>query len=137
VRFETMAVHAAADPDPRTGALAAAIQMSTTFERAADGTFPSGFAYTRDANPNRKALETAMAALEGGASAVAFASGMAATMAVMQTLAPGDHVVAPLDAYFGTPKLLRELFMPWGLEVSFVDMTDVAAVRAAIRTRTR
>ena len=53
VRFETMAVHAAADPDPRTGALAAAIQMSTTFERAADGTFPSGFAYTRDANPNR------------------------------------------------------------------------------------
>ena len=58
-------------------------------------------------------------------------------MAVMQTLAPGDHVVAPLDAYFGTPKLLRELFMPWGLEVSFVDMTDVAAVRAAIRTRTR
>ena len=61
MRFETMAVHAAADPDPRTGALAAAIQMSTTFERAADGTFPSGFAYTRDANPNRKALETAMA----------------------------------------------------------------------------
>ena len=137
VRFETMAVHVAADPDPRTGALAAAIQMSTTFERAADGTFPSGFAYTRDANPNRQALETAMAALEGGASAVAFASGMAATMAVMQTLAPGDHVVAPLDAYFGTPKLLRELFVPWGLEVSFVDTTDVAAVRAAIRPRTR
>ena len=137
MRFETMAVHVAADPDPRTGALAAAIQMSTTFERAADGTFPSGFAYTRDANPNRQALETAMAALEGGASAVAFASGMAATMAVMQTLAPGDHVVAPLDAYFGTPKLLRELFVPWGLEVSFVDTTDLAAVRAAIRPRTR
>jgi cystathionine gamma-synthase len=137
VRFETMAVHASADPDPRTGALAASIQMSTTFERAADGTFPSGFAYTRDANPNRKALETAMAALEGGASAVAFASGMAATMAVMQALAPGDHVVAPLDAYFGTPRLLRELFVPWGLEVSFVDMTDVAAAHAAIRPRTR
>jgi cystathionine beta-lyase/cystathionine gamma-synthase len=86
VRFETMAVHAAADRDPRTGAVTASIQMSTTFERAPDGTFPSGFAYIRDANPNRKALETAMAALEGGASAVAFASGMAATMTVMQPL---------------------------------------------------
>lgn len=137
MRFETMAVHAAAEPDPGTGALAGAIQMSTTFERAADGTFPSGFAYIRDANPNRRALESALATLEGGASAVAFASGMAASTAVFQTLSPGDHVVAPLDAYFGTPKLLREHFVPWGLEVSFVDMTDVAAVRAALRPRTR
>jgi len=137
VRFETIAVHAAADPDPRTGALTAAIQMSTTFERAADGTFPSGFAYIRDANPNRRALESALATLEGGAAAVAFASGMAATMAVFQTLAPADHVVAPIDAYFGTPKLLRELFVPWGLAVSFVDMTDVAAVRAAVGPKTR
>ena len=137
MRFETIAVHAAADPDPRTGALTAAIQMSTTFERAADGTFPSGFAYIRDANPNRRALESALATLEGGAAAVAFASGMAATMAVFQTLAPADHVVAPIDAYFGTPKLLRELFVPWGLAVSFVDMTDVAAVRAAVGPKTR
>src|SRR5207244_2028251 len=137
VRFETLAVHAAAEPDPRTGAVTAAIQMSTTFQRAADGTFPSGFAYIRDANPNRRALEAAVATLEGRASAVAVASGMAATMAVFQTLAPGDHVVAPLDAYFGTPKLLREHFVPWGLEVAFADMTDVAAVRAAIRPKTR
>jgi cystathionine gamma-synthase len=137
VRFETLAVHAAAEPDPRTGAVTAAIQMSTTFERAADGTFPSGFAYIRDANPNRRALEAAVAALEGGASAVAFASGMAATMAVFQALAPGDHLVAPLDAYFGTSKLLREHFVPWGLDVTFTDMTDVAAVRAALRPKTR
>ena len=137
VRFETLAVHAAAEPDPRTGAVTAAIQMSTTFQRAADGTFPSGFAYIRDANPNRRALEAAVAALEGGASAVAFASGMAAAMAVFQTLAPGDHLVAPLDAYFGTSKLLREHFVPWGLDVTFTDMTDVAAVRAALRPKTR
>jgi len=137
VRFETLAVHAAAEPDPRTGAVTAAIQMSTTFERAADGTFPSGFAYIRDANPNRRALEAAVAALEGGASAVAFASGMAAAMAVFQALAPGDHLVAPLDAYFGTSKLLREHFVPWGLDVTFADMTDVAAVRAALRPKTR
>jgi cystathionine gamma-synthase len=137
VRFETLAVHAAADPDPTTGALASPIHLSTTFERAADGSFPSGYAYVRDGNPNRTALEQAMGQLEGGASAVAFASGMAATMAVFQALSPGDHVVAPLDAYFGTSKLLREHFVPWGLEASLVDMTDLAAVEAALRPATR
>jgi cystathionine gamma-synthase len=137
VQFETLAVHAGAAPDPVTGAVTPSIQLSTTFERAPDGSFPAGYGYIRDGNPNRQALEAAMAALEGGASAVAFASGMAATMAVFQSLAPGDHVVAPLDAYFGTPKLLREHFMPWGLEVSFVDMTDPSAVGAALRPHTR
>jgi cystathionine gamma-synthase len=78
-----------------------------------------------------------MAALEAGEAAVAFSSGMAATMAVFQTLAPGDHVVAPLDAYYGTPKLLREHFTRWGLEVSFVDMTDPSAVSAALKPSTR
>jgi cystathionine gamma-synthase len=137
LHFETLAVHASASPDPVTGALVLAIQPSTTFQRSADGSFPSGYEYIRDANPNRRALEATMASLEGGASAVAFASGMAATMAVLQTLAPGDHVVAPVDAYFGTVKLLREHFAPWGLEVSFVDMTKLSAVQAAVRPATR
>jgi cystathionine gamma-synthase len=137
LRFETLAVHAGAAPDPVTGAVMPAIHLSTTFERAPDGSFPSGYAYIRDANPNRRALEAALAQLEEGAAAIAFASGMAATMAVFQALAPGDHVVAPLDAYFGTAKLLREHFVPWGLEASFVDMTDLAAVRAAMRASTR
>lgn len=137
LRFETLAVHAGAAPDAVTGAVQPAIQLSTTFERAPDGSFPSGYAYIRDANPNRHALEAAMARLEGGASAIAFASGMAATNAVFQALEPDDHVVAPLDAYFGTAKLLREHFVPWGLEASFVDMTDLAAVRAALRPNTR
>jgi cystathionine gamma-synthase len=137
VRFETLAVHAGSQPDPATGAVASPIHLSTTFERAPDGSFPSGYAYIRDANPNRRALEHAMAQIEGGASAIAFASGMAATMAVFQALAPGDHVVAPLDAYYGTPKLLKEHGVPWGLEASFVDMTDLRAVEAAIRPRTR
>jgi cystathionine gamma-synthase len=136
-RFETLAVHAGAAPDPVSGAVRPAIQLSTTFERAPDGSFPSGFAYVRDANPNRQALEAALAALEGGAAAVAFASGMAATAAVFQALAPGDHVIAPLDAYYGTAKLLRDQFARWGLEASFVDMTDLAAVRAALRKNTR
>ena len=137
MHFETLAVHAGASPDPATGAVVPAIQLSTTFQRSPDGSFPSGYEYIRDANPNRQALELAMASLEGGAAAVAFASGMAATMAVLQTLAPGDHVVAPLDAYFGTSKLLREHFSPWGLQVSFADMTDLSAVRAALRPTTR
>ena len=132
-----MAVHAGAEPDPATGAVSSPIHLSTTFERAPDGSFPSGYAYIRDANPNRRALEHAMAQIEGGAAAIAFASGMAATMAVFQALAPGDHVVAPLDAYYGTPKLLKEHFLPWGLEASFVDMTDLRAVEAAIRPTTR
>jgi cystathionine gamma-synthase len=137
LRFETMAVHAGTSRDPVTGAVMPPIHLSTTFERSPDGSFPSGYAYIRDANPNRRALEAALTQLEQGASSVAFASGMAATMAVFQSLAPGDHVVAPLDAYFGTAKLLRDHFVPWGLEASFVDMTDLAAVRAAMRANTR
>ena len=137
MHFETLAVHAGASPDPLTGALMPSIQLSTTFQRSPDGSFPSGYEYIRDGNPNRQALEGVVATLEGGASAVAFASGMAATMAVLQTLAPGDHVVAPLDAYFGTAKLLREHFLPWGLEVTFVDMTSLPAVEAALRPSTR
>ncbi len=137
MRFETLAVHAAADPDPVTGAVSPALHLSTTFERAPDGSFPSGYGYIRDGNPNRSALERALAQIEGGSHAIAFSSGMAATMAVFQALAPGDHVVAPLDAYFGTPKLLKEHFLRWGLEVSFVDMTDLAAVEAALRPTTR
>lgn len=137
MRFETLAVHAGADRDPLTGALNAGIQLSTTFERAPDGSFPSGFEYIRDGNPNRKAMETALAALEGGAVAIAFSSGMAATTAIFQTLAPGDHVVVPLDAYFGTSKLIREYLLPWGIEASFVDMTNLSAIQAALRPRTR
>jgi cystathionine gamma-synthase len=137
MRFETLAVHAAADPDPVTGAVTPGIQLSTTFVRAPDGSFPTGYGYIRDGNPNRRALESAMAALEEGTEAMAFASGMAATTAIFQTLAPGDHVVAPLDAYFGTAKLLRDHFAPWGLEVTFVDMTEPSAVAAAMRANTR
>ena len=137
MHFDTLAVHAAAEVDPTTGAVAPAIHPSTTFERAADGSFPSGFNYVRSGNPNRASLESALAALEGGGEAVTFASGTAATNAVLQALAPGDHVIAPLDAYYGTPKLLREHFARWGLEFTFVDMTRPAAVRAALQPNTR
>ena len=137
MRIETLAVHAGAQVDPATGAVAPAIYPSTTFERDADGSFPHGHVYTRSSAPNRSALEASLTALEGGAAAVAFASASAATAAIFQSLAPGQHVVAPVDAYFGTGKLLRDVFAGWGLESTFVDMTDLRAVEAAVRPTTR
>jgi cystathionine gamma-synthase len=137
MRLETLLVHAGREPDPATGAVAPPIHLSTNFAREADGTLPHGFLYARSENPTRRALELALAPLEGGAVGFAFASGMAATTAVFQSLETGDHVIAPNDAYYGTAKVLREVFGRWGLSSSFVDMTDPGAVERAITPRTR
>ena len=137
MRIETLAVHAGIRVDPTTGAVVPPLHTATTFEHEPDSSYPRGYLYSRTANPNRNALEECLSELEGGAGAVAFASASAATAAVFQALAPGDHVVAPLDAYFGTGKLLRDTFVPWGLVVDFVDMTDTAAIKAALTPRTR
>ncbi|MBI1846245.1 MAG: aminotransferase class I/II-fold pyridoxal phosphate-dependent enzyme [Candidatus Rokubacteria bacterium] len=137
MRIETIAVHAGHRVDPATGAVAPPISLSTTFERDPDGSYPRGHLYARNSNPNRDALEACLAELEAGAAAAAFASGTAATLAVFHTLAPGDHVIAPRDVYHGTARLLREHLAPWGLAATFVDMTDVAAARAALTPRTR
>jgi cystathionine gamma-synthase len=136
MHIETLAVHAGHAPDPTTGAITPPISLSTTFERLPDGTF-RGFVYARDANPNRRALEECLAQLEGGAAAAAFSSGQAATAAIFQSLRPGDHVMAPEDSYYGTPALLLDQFAPWGLESTLVDMTNLAAVEAAVRPTTR
>ncbi len=137
MRIETIAVHAGTRVDPATGAVTPAIHPSTTFERDVDGSYPRGFLYSRNSNPNREALEECLAALEGGQGAAAFASASAATSAILLALAPGDHVVAPLDAYHGTLRLLRETFTRWGLDTTFVDMSDLDAARTAIRGNTR
>lgn len=137
MRFETLCVHAGTGPDYVTGAVAPPIHLSTTFERDADGEFRRGFKYARDLNPTRQALERAMAAVEGGAAALAFASGQAATSAVFQALRPGDHVILPDAVYYGTPKLVQDLFVPWGLACTTVRMDDLDAVRAAVRGETR
>lgn len=134
---ETIAVHAGRGVDPATGAVAEPIHLSTTFQRAEDGSFPTGFDYTRSDNPNRAALEEALAVLEGGAVAAAFASGVAAAMSIFQTLAPNDHVIAPLEAYHGILRLLRDVFARWQLAVDFVDMTDLDAVKKAVRDKTK
>jgi cystathionine gamma-synthase len=137
LRPETIAVHAGRRVDPATGAVAAPIHLSTTYQRAEDGSFPSGFNYSRSDNPNRAALEEALAALEGGAGAAAFASGMAAAMSIFQALTPNDHVIAPVEAYHGVLRLLRDLFAPWQLAIDFVDMTDLDAVKKAVREKTK
>lgn len=137
MHLETLCVHAGHAPDPATGAVATPIHLSTTFERDVDGEFRRGFKYARDLNPNRQALETALAAIEGGAAALAFASGQAATSAVLQALRPGDHIVLPESVYYGTPRLAHEVFAPWGLETTVVNMADAEAVRGALRPTTR
>jgi cystathionine gamma-synthase len=137
MKIETLAVHAAHAVDPTTGAVAAPIYLSTTFERDIEGTYSRGFMYTRNHNPNRDALERGISALEGGAAAAAFASGTGSTMSIFQALAPGDHVLAHLDAYYGTSRLLREIFLRWGLQADFVDMSDVAAVKKALKPNTK
>ena len=114
MRIETLAVHAGHAVDSATGAVATPIHLSTTFERDAEGGYPHGYVYGRSANPTRHALEEGLAALEGGEDAAAFGSGLAASSAVLQALAPGDHVVAPTDVYHGMTKLLREVFVRWG-----------------------
>jgi cystathionine gamma-synthase len=137
MRIETLAVHAGHAPDPSTGAVTPPIHLSTTFEREADGQYRAGLVYSRYANPNRTALEECLATLEGGAGAACFASGSSATAAVLQSLEAGAHLIAPDDAYFGTTKLMRDIFGPWKLEVSLADMTDLRSVERALRPSTR
>src|SRR5213080_1786057 len=137
VHVETLAVHAGHEIDPATGAVAAPIHLSTTFQRDIEGTYSRGFMYSRNDNPNRKALEDGVSALEGGAAAAAFGSGMATAMALFAALAPGDHVIAHVDAYYGTSRLLSDLFLRWKLETDFVDMSDLSAVEKVLRPNTK
>ncbi|HVF70140.1 MAG TPA: aminotransferase class V-fold PLP-dependent enzyme [Chthoniobacterales bacterium] len=137
MRVETLAVHAGHEVDATTGAVATPIHLSTTFQRDAEGGYPHGYIYGRSGNPTRHALEQALAALEGGQEAAAFASGLAASSGILQALATGDHVIAPRDVYHGMTKLLREVYIRWGLEVTLVDMTNLEAVKEAVRPTTK
>ena len=137
LHVETLAVHAGVAPEASTGAVTPPIHLSTIYEREADGSYPRGYSYQRKANPTRAMLETALAQLEGGAGAAAFSSGSAATTAVIQTLVRGDHLIAPGDAYYGTRVILDDCLAPWGIDVTYVDVADVDAVRRAITPATR
>lgn len=137
MHFETLSIHVGREIEPDTGDVAPAIHLSTTFERDADGSFSRGYSYARPDNPSRRALEQCLAALEGGVDATTYASGSAASFAVFSLLKPGDHVLAPVEAYHGTNQQLRDLCAPMGIETTFVDFTNPDTVRAAFTDRTR
>jgi cystathionine gamma-synthase len=117
--------------------VATPIHLSTTFERSKQADYPLGYIYSREDNPNRHALEECLASLEGGSAAISFSSGLAAVTAVIQGLEPGAHIVAPDDAYYGIRRVIGDLFAKWGLETSYVDMTNMDDFHAALRPNTR
>ncbi|WP_043655235.1 MULTISPECIES: cystathionine gamma-synthase [Cellulosimicrobium] len=147
--FSTRAIHAGQDPDATTGAVVPPIHQVSTYKQDGVGGLRGGYEYSRSANPTRTALEEALAAAESGglrptadgspaARGFAFASGLAAEDTLLRAVVrPGDHVIVPDDAYGGTYRLIARVFGPWGVEHTPVDLTDVEAVRAAVRPETR
>ena len=127
--FETLAIHAGQEPDPVTGAVVTPIYQTSTYKQDGIGGTRGGYEYSRTANPTRTALETCLAALENGAQAFAFASGMAAEDCLVRTLCrPGDRVLIPRDAYGGTFRLFDKIMTAWGVQYEPVPQTDLAAV---------
>ncbi|SEO62690.1 cystathionine gamma-synthase [Amycolatopsis saalfeldensis] len=137
--FETRAIHAGQKPDPRTGAVIVPIYQTSTYAQdGVGGTREGDYEYSRTANPTRTALEQALAALEGARHTLAFASGMAASDAVLRTvLRPGDHLVLGNDAYGGTFRLIDKVLSLWGIEHTVADLSKIDEVRAAIRPETK
>ena len=136
--FNTRAIHAGQEPDALTGAVAVPIYQTSTYKQDGVGGLRSGYEYSRSANPTRTALEECLAALEGGARGLAFASGLAAEDTVLRTLCvPGDHILLPDDAYGGTFRLIARVLARWGVDYSPVAMHDAAAVAAAVRPNTK
>jgi len=135
VRFDTQAIHIGRSVDLTTGAVSIPLHTSTTFQRGADGSFLSGYEYTRDSNPTRFAFEQAMAALEGGREGIAFASGMAAISAVLEAHPSKGRVVLPDDMYFGIRSLIRETDIGRRFEFVPIDMRALDRVRTAVQDK--
>jgi cystathionine gamma-synthase len=137
MKFETRAVHVAAEPDAPSGAIAPPIHLSTTFEHGPAGESPGGHIYIRESNPTQTRLEEALAALDGGEEALAFSSGVAAGASYLQDLEAGSHVLFHTDIYYAFRTMAFEYLPRWGLSGSFTDMTNINALRDAIRPETR
>src|SRR5580658_7176295 len=134
--FATRAIHTGQDADPATGATVVPIYATSTFTQEAPGRH-KGYEYSRSGNPTRTALETCLAALEGGERGLAFASGLAATTAVLSVLKPGDEVAAAADLYGGTYRLLERVFKPWGLVTRYTEDASPAGFRTVLTPQTR
>jgi len=135
-KYSTLAVHAGQSPDPQTGAVNVPLYLSSTFELTGVGT-DRGWDYSRAGNPTRDALETALAALEGGTSGHAFTTGMAAIAALVAMLRAGDHVVCSRDVYAGTVRLFDQIVSGYGIQIEYVDTSDLKAVEKAMRPNTK
>ena len=132
--FETRAIHAGQEPDPQTGAVVPPVYQVSTYAQDGVGGLRGGYEYSRSGNPTRTALEECLASLEGGARGLAFASGLAAEDTLLRVVgAPGAHAIIGNDAYGGTYRLFARVAEPWGLEHTPVDLTDLDAVRRAVR----
>ncbi len=133
MNFETTAIHAGQEADPRTGAVVPPIYQVSTFKQDGVGGLRAGYEYARSGNPTRTALEECLAALENGTRAFATSSGLAAEDLLLRTvLRPGDHLIVPIDAYGGSYRLFEKVLTPWGVTNTAVDQSDLGAVRAAI-----
>jgi cystathionine gamma-synthase len=137
VRPETLFVHAGTGPDAATGAVVPPLHLATTFKHGPAGERIAGFEYVREGNPNQEQLEAALAALEGGTGALAFASGMAAVTAMLESLPSGSHLVYPQDCYAGVRVLVTEFLPQRGVSATEVDIVDNDAVAAAFTPATR
>ena len=136
MRFETLAIHAGQVPDAATGAVMTPIHQSSTYQQDGVGRPRQGYEYSRTKNPTRSALEDCLAALEAGEHGLAFASGMAATDAVLRLLEPGAHVLAGNDVYGGTFRLFDKVLRRYGLNFDFVDTTDPESLADAMTAST-
>jgi len=136
VRFETKAIHEGQEPDPLTGSVIVPVYQTSTYEQEAIGRH-RGYEYSRTGNPTRTALEKALASLEGGKYGLAFASGQAATTAVVNLMRSGDHVVVGDDLYGGTWRLFERIFKNWGLQTTYVDVDDPDSFEDAVRENTK
>ncbi|WP_434969867.1 cystathionine gamma-synthase [Microbacterium sp. bgisy207] len=135
-QFDSLAVHAGQDPDATTGAVIPPVHFSSTYAQDGIGTLRDGYEYGRAGNPTRTALERQLAAIEGGAFGLSFASGLAAEDALLRAvLSPGDEVLIGNDAYGGTYRLISRLLGPWGVSVRVADLSDPAAVEVALAER--
>lgn len=135
--LNTLCVHSGRIPDPGTGAIAPPIYLTTTFERDADGSYPRGYRYSGEVTPNRHTLESCLAALEQGVGALVFPSGLAANMALLELLDPGDRLVAPSDVYYGAREQFLQHAARHGAQVDLVDFSDSAALEGALVAPTR
>jgi cystathionine gamma-synthase len=134
--FDTLAVHAGQEFDPTTGAVIPPVHFSSTYAQDGIGGLRGGYEYGRSGNPTRTALETQLAAIEGGRHGLSFASGLAAEDALLRAvLVPGDEVLLGSDVYGGTYRLIARILGPWGVGVRVVDMSDLATVEAALEER--